>query len=99
MPNDPGYGHIAFSVEDVPRAVRELVDHGETLLGETASTSVTGIGELEVIYVRDRDDNIIELQAWRTQGPGDSPLARYADVACGAVMHRPPSGSRGPART
>ncbi len=66
MPNDPGYGHVAFAVEDVSRAVRELVDHGGTTLGEIASTAVVGVGDLEVIYVRDPEGNIIELQAWRT---------------------------------
>lgn len=29
MPNDAGYGHVAFSVEDVSSAVREVVEHGE----------------------------------------------------------------------
>ena len=66
MPNDTGYGHVAFSVDDVANAVRELVDQGGTLVGEIASTTVSGVGDLEVIYVRDPEGNIIELQAWRT---------------------------------
>lgn len=69
MPNDTGYGHVAFSVEDVSQAVRELVEHGGTVLGEIASTTVIGVGDLEVIYVRDPEGNIIELQAWRTGPP------------------------------
>lgn len=66
MPNDPGYGHVAFAVEDVSCAVREIVDHGGSTLGEVASTTVAGVGELELIYVRDPEGNIIELQSWRT---------------------------------
>jgi predicted enzyme related to lactoylglutathione lyase len=69
MPNDTGYGHVAFSVEDVSSAVREVLAHGGTVLGEIASTTVVGVGDLEVIYARDPEGNIIELQAWRTGAP------------------------------
>ena len=66
MPNDTGYGHLAFSVNDISAAVQDVVDHGGTLVGEIATTTVAGVGELEVIYVRDPEGNIIELQTWRT---------------------------------
>jgi predicted enzyme related to lactoylglutathione lyase len=69
MPNDTGYGHLAFSVSDVSTAAREIVDHGGTLLGQIATTTVTGVGELEVIYVRDPEGNIIQLLTWRTGLP------------------------------
>ena len=65
MPNHAGYGHVAFSVEDVSDAVREVLDHGGTLLGRVATTTVTGVGDLQLIYLRDPEGNIIELQAWR----------------------------------
>lgn len=45
------------------------MDRGGTLLGEIATSTVTGVGDLEVIYVRDPDGNIIELQTWRTGLP------------------------------
>ena len=67
MPNDTGYGHLAFSVNDISTAVQHVVDHGGTLLGQIATTTVTGVGDLEVIYVRDPEGNIIELQTWRTR--------------------------------
>jgi glyoxylase I family protein len=66
MPNDTGYGHLAFSVDDVSTAARDIVERGGALLGQIATTTVTGVGDLEVIYVRDPEGNIIELQAWRT---------------------------------
>jgi predicted enzyme related to lactoylglutathione lyase len=66
MPNDAGYGHVAFSVEDVCGAVRDVVDHGGTVLGQIATTTVMGVGDLEVTYARDPEGNIIELQAWST---------------------------------
>jgi len=69
MPNDTGYGHLAFSVNDISTAVQDVVDHGGTLLGQIATTTVTGVGDLEVIYVRDPEGNIIELQTWRTGPP------------------------------
>jgi catechol 2,3-dioxygenase-like lactoylglutathione lyase family enzyme len=65
MPNDTGYGHLAFSVTDISAAVRDVVDHGGMLLGQIARTTIAGVGELEVIYVRDPEGNIIELQTWR----------------------------------
>ena len=34
----------------------------EPLLGEIATNTVTGVGDLEVICVRDPEGNIIELQ-------------------------------------
>jgi catechol 2,3-dioxygenase-like lactoylglutathione lyase family enzyme len=69
MPNDSGYGHLAFSVEDVPSAVDEVLEHGGSLLGQIATTAVVGVGELELIYLRDPEGNIIELQAWQTNTP------------------------------
>lgn len=66
MPNDSGYGHLAFSVKDVPSAVDEVLGHGGSLLGRIATTLVAGVGELQVIYLRDPEGNIIELQAWQT---------------------------------
>jgi catechol 2,3-dioxygenase-like lactoylglutathione lyase family enzyme len=65
MPNDSGYGHLAFSVADVAGAVDEVLEHGGSLLGQIATTAVPGVGELELVYLRDPEGNIIELQAWR----------------------------------
>ena len=69
MPNVTGYGHLAFLVADVPSAVDEVLQHGGSLLGQIARTAVPGVGELEVIYVRDPEGNIVELQAWHTDDP------------------------------
>jgi len=66
MPNDAGYGHLAFSVDDVPNAVGAVLENGGSLLGQLAATTVAGVGELKVIYVRDPEANIIELQSWQT---------------------------------
>jgi catechol 2,3-dioxygenase-like lactoylglutathione lyase family enzyme len=57
--NRVGYGHVAFLVEDVAAAMREVVEHGGKP-GEIVSH-----GALEFVYVRDPEDNLIELQRWR----------------------------------
>lgn len=62
--NQPGYGHLAFHVDDVERAVNEVIAHGGTLVGEIANTTVSGAGDLCVAYARDPEGNIVELQHW-----------------------------------
>jgi len=60
--NRAGYGHVAFVVEDVAAAMREVVEHGGKP-GEIVSHA-TPAGALEFVYVRDPEDNLIELQRW-----------------------------------
>jgi catechol 2,3-dioxygenase-like lactoylglutathione lyase family enzyme len=59
-----GYGHLAFEVADVASALQRVIDHGGEPLGQVSTTTVPGVGELEVTYARDPEGNIIELQAW-----------------------------------
>jgi catechol 2,3-dioxygenase-like lactoylglutathione lyase family enzyme len=56
--NRVGYGHVAFLVDDVARAMAEVVMHGGKP-GEIVSN-----GKVEFVYVRDPEDNLIELQRW-----------------------------------
>jgi catechol 2,3-dioxygenase-like lactoylglutathione lyase family enzyme len=60
--NRAGYGHIAFAVEDVAAAVAEVVTHGGKA-GEIARER-TPAGHIEFAYVRDPEENLIELQRW-----------------------------------
>lgn len=62
--NEPGYGHLAFGVEDVEAALKAVVDAGGSAVGEVATTTVVGVGVLWVAYARDPEGNIIELQRW-----------------------------------
>lgn len=62
--NEPGYGHLAFAVEDVPAALRAVVAAGGSAVGEIATTTVAGVGVLHVVYARDPEGNIVELQRW-----------------------------------
>jgi lactoylglutathione lyase len=62
--NQPGYGHIAFAVDDVDAMLRTVIAAGGSALGDVVTTLVEGVGTLRVVYVRDPEGNIIELQKW-----------------------------------
>ena len=59
-----GFGHIAFAVDDVAAALERLVAAGGSRLGSVATAEVAGESHLEVVYARDPEGNIVELQRW-----------------------------------
>jgi predicted enzyme related to lactoylglutathione lyase len=62
--NRPGYGHIAFEVDDVRKARQVLVTHGGGAVGEIV-TMTTKIGtKVTWCYMTDPEGNIVELQSW-----------------------------------
>lgn len=62
--NRPGYGHIAFEVDDVAQARQEVLDHGGQAVGDVV-TLTTAVGtRVTWCYVTDPEGNAIELQAW-----------------------------------
>jgi predicted enzyme related to lactoylglutathione lyase len=63
-PNQCGFGHIAFGVEDVDQALQAVIAAGGGALGSIATTKVDGGGMLRVVYARDPEGNIVELQKW-----------------------------------
>ncbi len=62
--NRPGFGHIAFSVDDVESARDAVLAAGGKHLGKLVSNETPGVGRLTVVYVTDPEGNIIELQKW-----------------------------------
>ena len=64
MPNEPGFAHIAFAVDDVEQALEKVISAGGGSVGEIATTEVDGVGSLQVVYARDPEGNIVELQKW-----------------------------------
>lgn len=62
--NGEGYGHIAFAVDDVASCLQRLVEFGGSLVGEHVNSHVKGVGEISVVYARDPEWNIIEIQKW-----------------------------------
>jgi predicted enzyme related to lactoylglutathione lyase len=62
--NKCGFGHIAFAVDDVDEALQTVIAAGGGAVGNIATTEVDGVGALRVVYARDPEGNIVELQKW-----------------------------------
>ena len=65
--NRPGFGHIAFAVEDVEVARQAVLAAGGGELGKVVSVEVAGAGKITFAYLTDPEGNIIEVQRWKTQ--------------------------------
>jgi predicted enzyme related to lactoylglutathione lyase len=61
--NRPGFGHIAFLVEDVETAKKITLSNGGQMLGELVKVQV-GNKYVTFCYLKDPESNIIELQSW-----------------------------------
>lgn len=64
IPNRKGYGHLAFEVEDVAEVLQKVLDNGGSKQGEISEKLVTGVGYITLIYAKDPEGNIIEIQNW-----------------------------------
>jgi predicted enzyme related to lactoylglutathione lyase len=62
--NECGFGHIAFAVDDVDEALEAVMAGGGGIVGEIATGEVTGAGRIRLVYARDPEGNIVELQKW-----------------------------------
>ena len=62
--NRSGFAHIAFGVDDVDQALQAVITAGGSTVGDVVTTQVDGVGLLRVVYARDPEGNIIELQKW-----------------------------------
>ena len=62
--NRPGFGHIAFTVENVEEARGEVLSRGCAAVGEMVTLSPAPDKTVTWCYVRDPEGNIIELQSW-----------------------------------
>jgi len=51
-------------VDDVDKALQAVVAAGGGAVGEIATAEVKGVGLLRVVYARDPEGNIVELQKW-----------------------------------
>ncbi len=61
--NRPGLAHLAFAVPSVAEARAQVLSAGGRAVGEVVTTISTG-ATVTWCYVRDPEDNIVELQAW-----------------------------------
>jgi predicted enzyme related to lactoylglutathione lyase len=62
--NRPGFGHIAFAVEDVAAAQSAVLQAGGRAVGEIVTLPVATGATVTWCYVADPEGNLIELQAW-----------------------------------
>lgn len=59
-----GFAHIAFLVDSVEDARQEMLAQGGSALGETVTMTIATGARVTLVYMRDPEDNIVELQAW-----------------------------------
>ncbi len=62
--NAEGFGHIAFAVDDVEECLRRVLEHGGSTVGEVVRGDVAGVGPIHMVYARDPEDNVVEIQKW-----------------------------------
>jgi predicted enzyme related to lactoylglutathione lyase len=62
--NRPGFGHIAFAVDDVHSARAAVLAAGGSAVGEVVTLTTATGSRVTCCYVTDLEDNIIELQSW-----------------------------------
>ncbi len=61
----PGLGHVAFEVESVDEARREVLSEGGRTVGEIVTLATSDGRQVTWCYVTDPEGNIVELQSWR----------------------------------
>jgi predicted enzyme related to lactoylglutathione lyase len=62
--NRPGFGHIAFEVEDVSEAQDLVKANGGNAIGEIVTLTTTTGTKVTWCYMTDPEGNIVELQSW-----------------------------------
>lgn len=62
--NQPGFAHIAFAVDDVELYLSKILKAGGGQIGEIVRKEIDNVGTIELVYVTDPENNIIELQRW-----------------------------------
>ena len=63
LPNQRGFGHVAFKVENISDTINEILENGGTKLGSLVDVNIEGRPPFQFIYMRDPEGNIIELQS------------------------------------
>ena len=58
--NEPGYGHLAFEVLDLNNTIENVLRLGGSLQGQVTNFG-TGEKPHLIVYVRDPEGNILEL--------------------------------------
>ena len=62
--NKEGFTHIAFSVSNVEKCLKLVKEKGGSEIGKVVKKKIKGVGKIEVVYAKDPEGNIIEIQKW-----------------------------------
>jgi predicted enzyme related to lactoylglutathione lyase len=62
--NREGFAHIAFAVDDVEECLDKLKENGGTTVGDIVMGDIESVGKIHVVYGKDPEGNIIEIQKW-----------------------------------
>lgn len=62
--NRPGFGHIAFEVDDLHEMRKTVEAHGGGDIGEIVTLTTKTGSKVTWCYMSDPEGNIIELQSW-----------------------------------
>ena len=62
--NRPGFGHIAFLVDNVAEAQAAVLQAGGSVIGEIVTLQLVTGARVTWCYVTDPEGNAIELQSW-----------------------------------
>ena len=62
--NRPGWGHLAFAVDDVQAARAAVLGNGGGSIGEVVTLETADGRRVTWCYVSDPEGNIVELQSW-----------------------------------
>ena len=62
--NRPGFGHIAFMVDDVQAARLQVLAAGGHAIGDVVTLTAPNGARVTWTYLTDPEGNVIELQSW-----------------------------------
>jgi len=62
--NRPGFGHIAFVVDDVEAARNDVLAAGGKAVGEVVTLTAANGARVTWTYLADPEGNVVELQSW-----------------------------------
>lgn len=62
--NRPGFGHIAFEVDDIAQTRQAILDASGSTVGDVVTLDLTTGAKVTWCYMRDPEGNIIEIQRW-----------------------------------
>ncbi|KPU44974.1 glyoxalase-like domain protein [Oxobacter pfennigii] len=65
--NNVGFGHLAFEVDDVENVLQRIKEEGGGQVGELIKAEYPNNVIATLVYAKDIEGNIIELQSWETK--------------------------------